>query len=614
MKQQSPPSARRSVAVLVILAAVIGFACQSDIDNVVVGPARVSFASAFAINGNRSVTLAWTPMPPIALKPGTSPPFMNGPLLSIEIHRSTDPKFQPYSRTLFATLPPTIDHFVDTALTNGTAYYYRIVPIGLAPGGIRQYGNATDVISGRPYDYDAITTIDYDQHIQPIFTSGCAVSGCHAGTGGPAQIVPLGANGVSEGPFELTSWDGLMKGGDHGALVIPYNAHKSHFLYHLNSDTLAGPVSTPHMPLPGIDIPQNQFQTLVRWVNAGAYNEEGSVALSAYPKGKVLITNQAEDLVTVLDIATSLISRYIRAGAENVFLAPPQAPHNVTLDKAHSVYYINLVGAGKVLKFSLRDNALLGEVSGISSPTQVALSANGDTGYVAQFVPGRNAVRLFRTGTMTLMDSISSLNFDRPHGVQVTPDGTELWVTGNSTDNLLVANLATGESELVQLNNQPPGDGFQLLPYQTVMTSDNRYVYVSCQQSGEVRVVDRATRSVVKSIPVGQWPLILAISPDNQFVYSANRNSNDVSVIRTSDNTVVATIPNVGPGPHGIAVTADGKLAYVSCENLIDLIPPHHPTVGSKRPGFVTVIDLTTNTVLKQIEVGAFAAGVAVVE
>ena len=34
--------------------------------------------------------------------------------------------------------------------------------------------NPTDVLIGRPYDYSSITTIDYAEHIQPIFTSGCA--------------------------------------------------------------------------------------------------------------------------------------------------------------------------------------------------------------------------------------------------------------------------------------------------------------------------------------------------------------------------------------------------------------------------------------------------------
>lgn len=598
-----------------ILAVLIGFACENTADNIVIEPERLEAEAVFAINGNGIVTLGWMPLGPGLFKSAHGElPSGTGTPAAIEVHRSDDHDFTPYRGTLYATLPPEANRFADTALTNGAMYYYRILPVAEFPGGLRRYGIPSGVLVGRPYDYGTVGAIDYAEHIQPIFTSGCAVSGCHTGEDDDAHVGHFKPSEHAGPQFSLRSWEDLMRGSSHGAVVVPYRPLKSHLVFHLNTDTLVAPVSTPHMPLPGSVLPDDQLQTLIRWVSEGAYNEVGAVALSAYPEGRVMITNQGEDLVCIVDIAALLVSRYIQAGAANVFAEPPHAPHNMTVDKVRGVYYVNLVGAGRILKFRLADNALLGQVSGITSPTQIALSPGGDTGYVAQFARQRNAIRLFDTQSMTLLDSISSLNFERPHGIQISPDGRELWATGNSSDNLLVVNLADQSTELVQLNNQPPGSGFQLLPYQTVMTSDDRYVYVSCQQSNDVRVVDRATRSVVKSIPVGQWPLILAISPDNRFVYSANRNSNDVSVIRTSDNTVVATIPNVGPQPHGIDITANGRYAYVSCENVISLIPPHHPTSGSRRPGFLAVIDLQTNIVVKQIEVGAFASGVVVVE
>ncbi len=602
----------------IIICCLSLIACEERMTSSIVEPERLHFESVFAINGNGTVTLGWTPLD-IALakvSDGGHDSSFDGPGTPVEIliYRSDEKDFPAYNGTLYKSLPPGATQFIDSGLTNEGMYYYRVVPVGEFPGEIRRLGEASNVITGRPYDYSTITHINYAEHIQPIFTSSCAVSGCHVGS----SDIHIGhfSKPAHEGStqFSLKSWEDIMRGGDHGAVVIPFKSTKSHLVFHINTDSLIAPVTTPHMPLPGFNLPESQFQTIFRWINEGAYNEAGAVAFSTYPRGKVLVTNQAEDLVSVIDIATGLVSRYIQAGAPNVFAQPPQAPHNVTVDKSRGVYYVNLVSAGKVIKYNLSTNEKIGELSGIASPTQIALSKSGDTAFVAQFAPGRNAIRLFNTNTMTLLDSISSLNFERPHGVQVTPDGKELWVTGNSTDNIMVVDLQDYSTSLIQLNNQPPGAGFELLPYQTTMTSDNKYVYVSCQKSNEVLVVDRTTKEVTKRITVGQWPLILDITPDNQFVYVANRNSNDVSVIRTSDNTVTATISNVGPQPHGIDITADGQYAYVSCENVISLIPPHHPTSGSKDPGFVTIIRLNTNTIIKQIEVGAFAAGVAVVE
>ncbi len=49
------------------------------------------------------------------------------------------------------------------------------------------------------------------------------------------------------------------------------------------------------------------------------------------------------------------------------------------------------------------------------------------------------------------------------------------------------------------------------------------------------------------------------------FDYVANSSAGTVSVIDTTSNTVVATVP-VGNTPVGVAVSPDGKFAYVTNE------------------------------------------------
>ena len=60
----------------------------------------------------------------------------------------------------------------------------------------------------------------------------------------------------------------------------------------------------------------------------------------------------------------------------------------------------------------------------------------------------------------------------------------------------------------------------------------------------------------------------LSFFPDSRadygkHVYVANGGSANVSVIDTATNTVLATVP-VGTNPRSIAVTPDGKRAYVT--------------------------------------------------
>jgi YVTN family beta-propeller protein len=623
------PALLAAAIIAALISLLFAVSCNVDTTSVVETESRLTVASIFAVNDDNSVTLGWVnPIEgtPVILSDGQPDPDFPGTQSSTRIYRGDNEDFPLSKTTLLAEVPAGEDRYTDSTVLNGSVYYYRVVPVGDLGGGLEKTGNPSTAAIGQPYDYSAVTTIRYDEHIQRIFTSSCAVSGCHAGAVPDPAPPPeddhfhkskTRALLHDEAPagLSLESWDELMMGGEHGSVVVAYRPERSHLIFHVNDDTLFAPVSLPHKPfLPGFQLPRNQVELLYRWAQEGCRNEIGAVPFSSYPAGRVLVTNQAEDLVAVIDRATNLTGRFIRAGAANTQVTPPEAPHNVTVDEPRGVYYVNLIGSGKVLKYRLDTNELIDQVGGIISPTEVAISSTGDTAYVAQFAPGVNAIKILRTNPLQVIGEVSAPNVDKPHGVQITPDGRELWVTGNLSDNIMVVDLTDLSTRLIQLNNQPPGEGGVLLPYQTAMTSDNRKVYVTTQRGNTVVLVDRLTYEVTKSIPVGLNPLIPSITPDSRFVLVPNRNTNDISVIDTQVDSVVRTIADVGPQPHGSAITSDGRYAYVSCENVTALVPPHHPTIGSRNPGFIAVIDLATMTLKQRFETGAFAAGVAITE
>ena len=67
------------------------------------------------------------------------------------------------------------------------------------------------------------------------------------------------------------------------------------------------------------------------------------------------------------------------------------------------------------------------------------------------------------------------------------------------------------------------------------------------------RIIDPATDSVAASVPVGQRPWGMALTPDGGRLYTANGPSNDVTVVDTKDLTVTKKIP-VGKLPWGVAI------------------------------------------------------------
>ncbi len=119
--------------------------------------------------------------------------------------------------------------------------------------------------------------------------------------------------------------------------------------------------------------------------------------------------------------------------------------------------------------------------------------------------------------------------------------------------------------------------------------------YVANLGSNDVSVIDTVTDTVTATIPVGEDPDGVAVTPDGLRVYVTNFLSDDVFVIDTQTNTVEATIP-VGSGPVGIAVTDDGAFAYVT----------------NRGADSVSIIETATNAVVSTVKVGAGPNAVAI--
>ncbi|MFC9769407.1 YncE family protein [Rhodococcus jostii] len=69
--------------------------------------------------------------------------------------------------------------------------------------------------------------------------------------------------------------------------------------------------------------------------------------------------------------------------------------------------------------------------------------------------------------------------------------------------------------------------------------------------------------TVIATVPVGDGPIGVAITPGGTHAYVANADGGSVSVIETATNTVTATIP-VGASPFAVAITPNGTHAYVT--------------------------------------------------
>jgi len=99
-------------------------------------------------------------------------------------------------------------------------------------------------------------------------------------------------------------------------------------------------------------------------------------------------------------------------------------------------------------------------------------------------------------------------------------------------------------------------------PLNMALRPDGQELYVACEASHTVIVIDVARRTKVAEIAVGGQPNDVTFSPDGRRAYVSNRLDDSVSVISVPARTVIAEIP-VGDEPHGVLTDPTGRYLYV---------------------------------------------------
>ncbi len=108
-----------------------------------------------------------------------------------------------------------------------------------------------------------------------------------------------------------------------------------------------------------------------------------------------------------------------------------------------------------------------------------------------------------------------------------------------------------------------PEDDLYKSPIHLLLSKDGRRLFVACENTNEVLLVDTAEGRVKGSAPVGRNPFGLALSPDESRLYVSNRNDDSVSVVELPQMMVTKTFP-VGDDPHGLTTDRSGAFLYVA--------------------------------------------------
>jgi len=109
---------------------------------------------------------------------------------------------------------------------------------------------------------------------------------------------------------------------------------------------------------------------------------------------------------------------------------------------------------------------------------------------------------------------------------------------------------------------KPVEDPVYKTPLNMALRPDGKELYVACESSGTVIVVDARTRQKVAEIAVGGQATDVTFSPDGRRAYVSSRLEDSVAVIDVAARKLMEKW-RVGDEPHGVLTDPSGKFLYV---------------------------------------------------
>lgn len=275
----------------------------------------------------------------------------------------------------------------------------------------------------------------------------------------------------------------------------------------------------------------------------------------------------------------------------------------------------NTAPTGQVSVINLATNAVVTNIPVGLTPQGIDISPDGSRVYVTNF--NSNTVSVINTSTNTVVSTITVGKM--PLAVKVSPDGSKVYVT-NSVDNT-VSVIDAGTNTVVSVI------GVGLSPYGIATNADGSRIYVANVGGNSISVISTSNNTTITTIPTNE-PRGIILNHAGNTLYVTNLGNNTVSAVSTSTNTVTGIV-NSGLAPFALAISPDDKKLYVTNQvdntvsvintatNLVTAIPYLSGPFGiSITPdgtkvyvndyvaSEVSVINTATNTISSKVPVG----------
>lgn len=320
----------------------------------------------------------------------------------------------------------------------------------------------------------------------------------------------------------------------------------------------------------------------------GVGDTPSSVAVTADNKFAYVANNNNDAIVggntvSVLDLTTNTLKQTISDASFS-------EPYTVTINPAGTKVYVTNSDTTTITIIDVATNSVIGTIPNINGPSDMVINpADPAVAYVSNYgtTSGTgNTISVIDLNSNTVTDTIfiNSVTppYAAPNALAITPDGAYVY-----TVNYVDGNPGTGTVSVIRTSDNQIVDtitGFSG-PFEIAITPNGKYAYVTNFGSNNfspygttVSVIDLSINQISATINLGIQPAGVAITPDGRFAYVTNYNTlylgagytdltpgvGTVNIIDTATNQVLSTVIIVGASPSSVAISPDGRRAYVT--------------------------------------------------
>jgi DNA-binding beta-propeller fold protein YncE len=332
----------------------------------------------------------------------------------------------------------------------------------------------------------------------------------------------------------------------------------------------------------------------------------------------VYVANESSDLVSVVEFTTAGGARVLRDVPVGLLPGDIDGAHGLQASPDGRFWYLTIAHGqpfGTVWKFDAAADTLIGRTEAGMFPATMGITPDGEYLFVVNFNlhgdPVPSTVSVVHTPTMTeLARTVACV---RPHGSRVNEAGTKNYVACVGSDQVVEIDVrsfeVTARFSVAPGREGVPADGDAP---ESVVASEcgptwvtpgvagrAGLIYVPCNKRGEVLEIDTRAWRVTRRFATGAGPYNLDITPDGETLVASLKGAQQIALFDLSAGRELDRLATSQPITHGVAISPDGRYAFVSNE-----------AVGAT-PGTLDVFDLRARRLAASTPLGLQSGGIA---